>query len=139
MEDSCNCREMTLEEMCQQERVAIEEIKGNLIRIINNHQFDCEESKLKGDNIPSFIDWKTSNHTSKVWALQLAAYTHLAGLALNIPTEIRSLAIRLDKNGGMPKVTEYTQWQRPLLDCFMCARRLYWFTQWESESDWGNI
>lgn len=51
-----NCeveRKMTLEEMCQQQRKEIENIKASICDIRDNHQFDCEETKLlEGANIP---------------------------------------------------------------------------------------
>lgn len=51
-EGCCISREMTIEEMCSEQRQRIELLKKSACFILNNHQLNCEDLELEGANIP---------------------------------------------------------------------------------------
>ena len=80
--------------------------------------------KLPGQEGLTLVDWKTSANADKeVWPQQAQYYMYL--LQKNGFKDInRALFVKLDKEGNMPKVHEYTWDDELLLDCF-AAKRTY--------------
>jgi hypothetical protein len=62
--------------------------------------------RIMGDKWPSLWDLKTPVTALKKWRLQIASYKHLA-IHNGFPIR-RTGSIRLDPNGGKPKLLEYT-------------------------------
>lgn len=62
---------------------------------------------LKGDKEETIVDLKTPQQASLSWRLQTAAYRYLmrACEGIDIP---RRICLILDKEGGKPKIVEYT-------------------------------
>ena len=79
--------------------------------------------KLKGDTGNSLPDWKTAIATSKTWPLQIASYRHLAIIDKGIKTD-RGMSVRLNKDGKMPLVDEYMEYENDL-NKFFAALSLY--------------
>lgn len=71
------------------------------------------------------IDFKTPQNASNSWALQTAAYKHLACVDLNIDIDRRA-CLQLRKNGSAPKFTEFFEHERDL-DLFLSAYYLHKF------------
>ncbi|MCB2188624.1 MAG: hypothetical protein KQJ78_19560 [Deltaproteobacteria bacterium] len=61
---------------------------------------------IQGDSKPTLVDLKTPAVKNRLWAMQLAAYRHLA-LVNGLSVE-RIASLRLKKDGGTPIVDEYT-------------------------------
>jgi hypothetical protein len=95
---------------------------GADLRVIGHPDLIC---RIRGDRALSLVDIKTPASTSRSWALQLAAYRHLACTRGGYEVG-RSFALRLSKDGGRPIVDEPSpsQGQRHL-SLFRNARALW--------------
>lgn len=105
--------------------------------ISSEHRFYDESLKLTGavdlvavlvgDSKPSIIDIKTGSVPSSCWSLQLAAYQYLHNHHEGVKhCAERRIALKLDKDGGVPKILEYTQHNRDL-DLYFSALKLWRF------------
>jgi hypothetical protein len=61
--------------------------------------------KLRSEPILALVDWKTPVQYSKLWKLQLSAYTHLLRLNGFFPEWVGS--VQLDVDGDMPRVVKH--------------------------------
>jgi len=69
--------------------------------------------RLRSDPALAIVDLKTPVSESRLWRAQLAMYMCCA---LELGFDVRRyLAVRLDRDGKFPKVTEYTTYKRDLL------------------------
>jgi len=80
--------------------------------------------KLKGESKLAVVDLKTPSAASRSWSLQLAGYRRLA--ELNGYSIGRAFSLRLDYNGGRPKVDEFRDY--PIhLERFIQAAQVWHF------------
>lgn len=96
--------------------------------VVNERRYYCDKLQLTGkidalvllpgDEFPSIIDFKTCATASHgVWSMQGHMYGYL--LRTNgIEISDRYLFLKLDKDGGMPKVCEYWHDDNTLNKCF---------------------
>jgi hypothetical protein len=84
---------------------------------------------LKGDKAPTIIDIKTPSTESKTWKLQLAMYRQLFNTQKDTKGKAeRRIALKLDKNGKLPKIYEYTNHEQDL-KLYMSALELHRYFQ----------
>lgn len=82
-------------------------------------------AKIKGDLSLSLIDLKTPVTHQKIWRLQLAAYYYLA---IKGDYQIKRIfSLRLDANGGNPKIQEYTESYNQDFAVFLSMLNVYRF------------
>lgn len=62
---------------------------------------------LKGEDLNSIVDWKTSVSKQKVWQLQVGGSYRLLAEENGFGPIGRCLSLRLDRDGGQAKVGEY--------------------------------
>lgn len=81
--------------------------------------------RMDGDKGLAVVDFKTSVAPARWWRLQLAAYRELA--ELNLPGPMRTLAVRLKRDGAAPQVQEFTQTSRHDYSVFLNALAVWRF------------
>jgi hypothetical protein len=78
--------------------------------------------RLRGDRHPSLWDLKTPVNLIKKWRLQLAGYKRLA--LRRFPKLDRIGSIRLDPNGGKPKLKDYDNYEQDI-NIFLSLLNVY--------------
>ena len=75
--------------------------------------------KLKYSDKIVLVDYKTCEQVSKTWGLQTAAYAFLLHEIEGIKVD-RRIAIRLEKNGNFPKLSEFLNYDRDISRYLHC-------------------
>jgi len=104
--------------------VIYNELRLNCPKIKVSGQFDLL-CRLKGDDSLVIIDFKTPQQSAISWQLQTAAYRYLLR-SVKGEEATRRISLILDKEGGMPKVCEYTDHDKDE-KLFLNALELYRF------------
>lgn len=91
---------------------AVEEVVLVEKRLFDNHHgFHGKPDlvvRMKGDEGLSVPDLKTPATEQRVWRGQMAAYRHLVQERFPHEEVSRQFSLRLDRNGGLPRLKEYT-------------------------------
>tara|TARA_R110002126_G_scaffold200505_1_gene348103 strand:+ start:1835 stop:2344 length:510 start_codon:yes stop_codon:yes gene_type:complete len=103
----------------------------------------CDEHKITGqadvivetEDRTYIIDWKTSSVPQKSWALQGAAYKHLA--EVNGYKNVDSvLFVKLLKNGKTPSLHKHENHEENLEIFFKCLDLYQWFEMSKTRKQW---
>jgi len=73
---------------------------------------------IRGDEFPTLIDLKTSQAEQRSWAIQIAAYRHLALVDREINT-VRGISVRLKADGGKAICMDYPKNYKNELNIFL--------------------
>lgn len=79
--------------------------------------------RIKGDSDLSLVDYKTGKVVMPTWAVQIAAYRHLA-IKAGHPVH-RVLSLRLSADGKPPIINESTRNMNQLFNVFVSALNCY--------------
>ena len=85
---------------------------------------------LRGDSVITVLDWKTPVQDHIVFACQTAAYWHLIERHCVLPEGWpvgRCGTLHLDRDGGLAKMEEYTEWSKYYFNGFLLALGYYNF------------
>lgn len=86
-------------------------------------------ARLKGDKCFTLVDYKTPAAQQKSWKVQLAAYVELGSQTEYKPE--RTIALRLNKEGKMPIINEYTGTLAADFSIFLACLQAYKFFKGE--------